>query len=105
MSQQSCKLVFLGVFFALLSISPVYAGRRFKVSNYGGGHQIWFEAEDYDERNPNTDAGFALSDQAGAFGRSITNTIGDDGAYLLRYVFNISDAGGKGGTWYFWGRV
>jgi hypothetical protein len=95
----------LGVFLALLLTVPVYAGKNYKISNYGKGHQIWFEAEDFDERDPDTDAGFALSDEPGAFGRSITNTSGTDGAYLLRYDFDISDAGGKGGTWYFWGRV
>ena len=105
MFHQWSRLIGAGVFFALLVAGPVRAGENYKISSYGGGHQIWFEAEDYDERNPDSDAGFALSDEPGAFGRSITNTSGDDGAYLLRYEFDISKAGGRGGTWYFWGRV
>ncbi|MCL5736031.1 MAG: discoidin domain-containing protein, partial [Actinobacteria bacterium] len=105
MLQRSFQQIPLGVFLALLLTVPVYAGKNYKISNYGSGHQIWFEAEAYDEREPDTDAGFALSDEPGAFGRSITNRSGSDGAYLLRYDFDIRAAGGRGGTWYFWGRV
>ena len=54
MLHQSFKQIPLGVFLALLLTVPVYAGKNYKISNYGGGHQIWFEAEDYDERNPDT---------------------------------------------------
>jgi hypothetical protein len=77
----------------------------FKVSNYGGGTQIWFEVEHFDERNPDNDSSFALSDEPGAYGRSINSLSGDAGATMIRYTFNIGAAGGKGGTWYFWGRV
>ena len=88
----------------LLLIIPVSAMESFKTSSYGAGHQVWFEAEDFDERNPDTDDGFALRDEPNDFGKSITNTSGDDGAYMLRYDFDISKADGSGGTWYFWGR-
>ena len=44
----------MGVFVVLALTMPAYAVKNFKISNYGNGHQIWFEAEDFDERNPNT---------------------------------------------------
>jgi regulation of enolase protein 1 (concanavalin A-like superfamily) len=99
----SSKQVPLGILLALLLTVPVYAGKNYKISNYGGGHQIWFEAEDYDERNPDTAQYYPVVDQAGAFGKAITRAGGAGG--MIRWVFDISAAGGKGGTWYFWGRV
>ena len=97
----------LGIFgLLLLATSSVSAVEIFKISNYGGASQIWFEVEDYDERNPDDDRNFALSDEPGAFGRSINSLdVGGDGAAYVRYTFDISKAGGSGGTWYFWGRV
>jgi hypothetical protein len=82
---------------------PAYAVGTFKTSNFGNAHQIWFEAEDYDERNPNTDQYYPVVDAAGAFGKAIART-GTSGG-MIRWTFDISAAGGKGGTWYFWGRV
>ncbi|MFQ6035968.1 MAG: LamG-like jellyroll fold domain-containing protein [Sedimentisphaerales bacterium] len=106
MFHQSSKQILLGTFVALLLITmPVYAVKSFKVSTYGAGHQIWFEVEDFDERDPDDDSSFALSDEPGAFGRSISSVSGSDGASMISYTFDISKAGGKGGTWYFWGRV
>ncbi|MFH1882786.1 MAG: LamG domain-containing protein [Planctomycetota bacterium] len=91
-------------FYTLLLITmPVYAVETYKISDYGGGHQIWFEAEDYDERNPDTDQYYPVVDAAGAFGQAITRAGGAGG--MIRWTFNIGAAGGKGGTWYFWGRV
>ncbi|MBA7525384.1 hypothetical protein ES705_17535 [subsurface metagenome] len=83
--------------------SPVHAVENFKISSYGGAHQIWFEAEDFDERNPATDEYYPVVDEAGAFGQAITRAGGAGG--MIRWTFDISAAGGKGGTWYFWGRV
>ena len=103
MLHQSLKQIPLGVFLALLLTVPAYAGKNYKISSYGGGHQIWFEAEDYDERNPDTAQYYPVVDQAGAFGKAITRAGGAGG--MIRWVFDISAAGGKGGTWYFWGRV
>jgi len=88
-----------------LPAAQVYAVKTVKVSSYGGGHQVWFEVEDFDERDPANDSSFALSDEPGAFGRSITCVDSTDGASMIRYTFNVSPAGGSGGTWYFWGRV
>lgn len=105
MYQHNFKLLFLLISMVLLLVIPVSAVENFKTSSYGAGHQIWFEAEDFDDRNPNNDFGFAMSDEPNDFGKSITNTSGDDGEYMLRYDFDISKAGGSGGTWYFWGRV
>ncbi len=90
---------------SMLLVVPGYGITKFKVSNYGGGNQIWFEVEDFDQRDPANESSFALSDVAGAFGRSITCMSGTDGASMIRYTFDISTAGGSGGTWYFWGRV
>ena len=95
----------LGVVALLLLTMPVYGVETFKVSNYGSGTQIWFEVEHFDERNPDNDSSFALGNEPGAFGQSISSVSGDAGATMIRYTFNIGAAGGKGGTWYFWGRV
>ncbi len=94
----------LGICLALLLVGmPAYAVKSAKVSTYGGGHQIWFEAEDYDERNPNTDEFYLVADHAGAFGKTITRA--GAGGGMIRWAFDISKAGGNGGTWYFWGRL
>jgi len=87
----------------LLATLPAYAVKNFKVSNFGGAHQIWFEAEDYDERNPDSEQYYPVVDAAGASGKAIsrTNTAGG----MIRWTFDISTAGGKAGTWYFWGRI
>ncbi len=102
-----CKRqIFTIIFVALLLITtPVYAIKynNYKISDYGGGHQIWFEAEDYDERNPDTDQYFPVVDADDAFGQAITRAGGAGG--MIRWTFDISATGGKGGTWYFWGRV
>ena len=102
MFHQSSKQILPGIFVALLLLTmPVYAVKNVKISNYGGGHQIWFEAEDYDERNPDEDRYYAVVDAAGAFGQAITR--GDSGG-MMRWTFDISKADGKGGTWHFWVR-
>jgi len=104
MFHQSSKQILLGIFVALLLITvPVYAVKNYKFSNYAGGHQIWFEVEDYDERDPDTDEYFPVVYKSGAFGQAITRT-GVPGG-MISWTFDISKAGGKGGTWYFWGRV
>jgi len=106
MFHKSSKQISLGIFIALfLMTMPVNGVENFKISEYGGGHQIWFEVEDFDERNPADDSSFALSDEPGAFGRSINSLSGTQGNSMIRYTFNISSAGGAGGNWYFWGRV
>ena len=93
-----------GVFLTFLVVLPVYGVEVFKVSNYNGGHQIWFEAEAYDAREPDTDQHFAVVKNKDAFGGKAINRTGASGGRLT-YIFDISWAGGKGGTWYFWGRV
>ena len=104
MCHKSSKQIFLGIFIASLLITvSVNAVENFKISNYGGGHQIWFEAEDYDERNPDTDQYYPVVDEADAFGQAITRT-GNSGG-MIRWTFNIGAANGRAGTWYFWGRV
>jgi len=92
-----------GVFVASLLTTPVHAVKNFKISGYEGGHQIWFEVEEFDERDPEGDQYYPVVDADGAFGQAITRA-GDEGG-MIRWTFDISTAGGKGGTWYFWGRV
>ena len=41
------------VMLVLFSSSVVLAVEEFRVSKYGKGEQIWFEAEAFDERSPN----------------------------------------------------
>ena len=104
MCNQPSKQMLLGIFVALLIITePIYAVTNYKISNYGGGKQIWFEAEDFDERNPDTDEYYPVVDVADAFGQAITRTGGAGG--MIRWTFDISSADGTRGTWYFWARV
>ena len=94
----------LTIFVALLLLTiPAHAVKNLKISNYGGGSQVWFEAEDWDVRDPDTDEFFLLVDEPGAMGTALTRAGAAGGR--LTYKFNIGAAGGKGGTWYFWGRV
>jgi len=104
MRNQPSKQLLLGIFIALLIIAkPIYAVTNYKISNYGGGHQIWFEAEDFDERNPDNDQHYPVVDVTDAFGQAVNRTGGSGG--MIRWTFDISAADGKGGTWYFWARV
>ena len=106
MSKQSFRPTVLCIFgLLLLATSSVSAVETFKTSNIAGGHQIWFEVEDFDERDPADDSSFAVVDEPGAFGQAISSISGSNGQSLIRYTFDISKAGGSGGTWYFWGRV
>jgi len=104
MSHKSAKHITLCILVAsLLLATPVQAVKNFKISGYGGGHQIWFEAEEFDERNPESDQYYPVVDEAGAFGQAVSRAGGAGG--MIRWTFDISEAGGTGGTWYFWGRV
>ena len=104
MFHQSSKQILFGIFVALLLITmPAYAVENYKISNYGGAHQIWFEAEDFDERDPPTNEYYPVVHEADAFGKAVSRSGGGGG--MIRWTFDISAAGGKGGTWYFWGRV
>ena len=49
---QKCQLTF-GLIFCFLLIQPFtgFAVEEFRVSQYGSGEQIWFEAEAFDERD------------------------------------------------------
>ncbi len=91
----------------LLVVMSTDAVEEFKVSDYDDGHQIWFEAEAFDERSPNENYKLGIAEKAlkptdGAFGDIVTNTGGD--GWLL-YRFDISVAGGKKGEWRFIGRI
>ena len=93
----------------LLLIQPFtgFAVEEFKVSEYGKGEQIWFEAEAFDERDSENayqlGKGEGAVDPAdGAFGDIVTNAGGE--GWIL-YRFDISRAGGKAGEWRFIGRL
>ncbi|MHC4628581.1 MAG: discoidin domain-containing protein, partial [Planctomycetota bacterium] len=104
MLRKSVKHITLSAFVALLiPATAVHAVKNFRISGYGGGHQIWFEAEEFDERSPDNDTYYPVVDQTGAFGQAVTRAGGSGG--MIRWEFDISTAGGQGGTWYFWGRV
>jgi len=109
MRQILSKCAFSYVFLSVLLLSAVsaHAVKEFKVSNYDGGHQIWFEAEAFDERSPNENYKLGIAEKAkkptaGAFGDIVTNT---GGKGWLLYRFDISRAKGKAGKWRFCGRV
>lgn len=94
-------------FFILVSIPTALAVDKFKVSEYGNGSQIWFEAEDFDERSPNEnyklgDEEGVLKPSDGAFGDIVTNAGGQ--GWLL-YRFDISRANAEGGQWRFVARI
>ena len=71
---------------------------EFKVSEYGAGHQIWFEAENYTSRTPDTDDHWAIEEINNAYKKTVlasTRWFGD----MLRYEFDIRAIGpnAKGG--------
>jgi len=107
---QISKYAFTCFFLSVLSFLSMsaHAVKEMKVSNYDKGHQVWFEAEHFDERSPNENyklgiAEKALKPTAGAFGDIVTNTTGGQGWILYR--FDISLAKGKAGNWRFIGRI
>jgi len=87
-------------------VTTAFAGikaQKFKVSQHEDGYQIWFEAEDHTERLPDNDKFFPVVVKDGAFSQAITRT--GKGGGRISCTFDVSQAGGKGGEWYFWGRV
>ena len=98
------KQILLGILLALLFVvMPTYAVEVYKVSEFGDAHQIWFEVEAYDERNPDNDEYYPVVDQEDAFGQAISRP--DTNGGYIKWTFDISKAGGAAGTWYFWARV
>ena len=92
--------------------TPSYALKAFKVSNHnvanaaGKGNQIWFEAEDYTKRSPDTDEHWTLDKMKKAYGGTVIGPTGKFGG-MIRYEFDISACGAsaKGGEWYMWARL
>ena len=90
----------------LISIpGTALAVREVKVSSIGGAHQLWFEAEAYDQRDPDTDEFYLIapSPPAGVFDQAMTRAGGAGGT--ISWTFDISQPGGAGGEWYFWARI
>ncbi len=93
--------------FVLMAVVTVFAVEVTKVSEYGNGKQVWFQAEHFDERDSEDVYKLGKAEGAkdptdGAYGDIVTN-VGGDG--WLRYNFDISLAGGEAGDWRFIGRV
>jgi len=99
--------VFAAVALVLLFSVPgiVRAVDEFKISANGAGVQIWFEAENYDVRDPDTDEFYlvAPAPPAGVFGDAMTR-VNEPGG-MISWTFDISQAGGTGGSWFFWARM
>ena len=102
-------LMILSLCFCILflSITLCFAVEMFKISEYGNGKQIWFEAEHYDERDANKAYKLGKAEGVkdptdGAYGDIVTN-VGGEG--WLRYNFDISHADGEADEWRFIGRV
>lgn len=93
--------------FVLMAVVTVFAVEEVKVSEYGDGKQIWFEAELFDERDENEVYKLGKGEGAkdptdGAYGDIVTNS---GGKGWIRYNFDISLAGGEAGDWRFIGRL
>lgn len=100
---QRYSLILLSIILILLLATvSAYAVTIAKGSNNGGGNQVWFEAEGYDVRDPDTDEHYIVVDKDGAFGQAITRA--GSGGGMINWTFDISEVGGQGGTWYFWYR-
>ena len=98
-----CVMLLLGLAGVPFGDSATAAVSPIKISSYGDGHQLWFEAEHFDERNPDSADYAPVVDMEGVFGQAVGRT--GPGGGMMRWTFDISVAGGEGGTWYFWGRV
>ncbi|RKU32280.1 hypothetical protein C6499_03465 [Candidatus Poribacteria bacterium] len=101
----------LSLALCLLLMQPFagFAVEEFKVSKFGKGKQVWFEAEAFDERDSEDVYKLGKGEKAvdpadGAFGDIITNAGAGKKGWIL-YRFDISRAGGKAGEWRFIGRL
>ncbi len=93
----------------LFSTLSGFAVEAFKVSKYGKGVQLWFEAEAFDERDSDDVYKLGKGEKAvdpadDAYGDIVTNAGAGKQGWIL-YRFDISRAGGRAGTWRFIGRV
>ena len=77
--------------------------KPFRISNYDGGVQIWFEAEDFTERIPDDDTFYPVINGGGLNGRVLSRAGGAGGC--IRWDFDISEAEGVGGEWVMWSRL
>ena len=90
----------------LLYLGTLIFFSEFKVSKYGAGYQIWFEAENYTSRTPDTDVHWKVEEIKNAYEKTVLGPTGNFGG-MLRYEFDIRICGpeAKGGEWYFWARL
>ena len=113
MKVNHCAVILILLLLGSLTAPTVAA--NFTVSNFGDGSQIWFQAEDYDQRIPDNDDFFAVVEAPvgeealvhpipALSQEALTiNRLGGPGG-RISYDFNINQLG-EAGTWYFWGRV
>lgn len=108
------QLIFI-VCLICVFLVPIAAGTNIKVSKINGGCQIWWEAEDFDERDP--EEGCKLGEEAegakvmteGFYGTDVIIFPGESGFGDLKdwwalYSFDLPP-GAEPGTWYFWCRI
>jgi hypothetical protein len=103
------RLLVVSIVLLMSLIMSSHAVDVFRVSQYNGGHQIWFEAEAFDDRDAQSKGdktkGFQLGSDTnvkapkGVSGDGIVVMAGSPQNWMI-YTFDISKAGGKGGTWY-----
>lgn len=102
-------MLFIILSLLILVPMPAQAVSEFRISANGAGVQIWFEAEKFDDRDPGkgyslTKAEAKLAVPKDTFGDECLSPRTNDNSWIL-YKFDIKQAGGKKGVWYFWGRI
>ena len=115
------RLYWVSMFFVCL-LSTIFVSTALstdiKVSRIGGVYQIWWEAEDFDERDP--EEGYKLGEEAekfnnqikiteGFYGTDVTMFPGESDRSNLKdwwglYSFDLP-ADASPGTWYCWVRI
>ncbi len=110
------KFVFINCLIAVF-LTSMASGTDVKVSKVGGNHQVWWEAEDFDDRD--AEDGYQLGTEAAADAR-IVITEGFFGTDVTMFpkpsdrndlkswygLYNIElPPSAPAGTWYFWARV
>jgi len=115
---RTCLRFALGVCLFSAFLVSTAIGTDIKVSRVGDGYQVWWEAEDFDDRDP--EEGYKLGAEAeqsdnrikiteGFYGTDITLFPGDSARTDLKDwwgLYNITlPAGASPGTWYCWARV
>ncbi|MEK7397228.1 MAG: hypothetical protein AAB116_09850 [Candidatus Poribacteria bacterium] len=102
-------MLFIILTLLILIPMPAQAVNEYKISSSNAGVQIWFEAENFDDRDPGkgyslTKAEAKLAVPKDTFGGECISPRTNDNSWVM-YKFDIRSTGGKRGKWYFWGRI